>query len=63
MKEYDLKQLLENRGNVHDKIKEFLSKKILLEQKKDTSEIQGHLLKAEHNLRFVQENLKLGFLD
>ncbi len=25
--------------------------------------MQGHLQKAEHNLRFVQGNLKLGFLD
>ncbi len=63
MKEYDLKQLLENSALLNGKIREFLFKKILLEQKKDKSEMQGHLLKAEHNLRFIQENLKLGFLD
>jgi len=63
MKEYDLKQLLENSTLLNGKIREFLLKKILLEQKEDKSEIQGHLLKAENNLRFIQENLKLGFLD
>ena len=59
MKEYDLKQLLENSTLLNGKIREFLLKKILLEQKEDKSEIQGHLLKAENNLRFIQENLKL----
>ncbi|MFA6089119.1 MAG: HEPN domain-containing protein [Candidatus Woesearchaeota archaeon] len=63
MREYDLKQLLENSVLLNEKVKDFISKKILLEQKKDESEIQGHLLKAEHNLRFIQENIKLGFLD
>ena len=63
MKEHDLKQLLENSTILDNKIREFLIKKTLLEQKKDKNEIQGHILKAEHNLRFIQENMKLGFLD
>lgn len=63
MREYDLKQLLENSDLLNEKVKDFLSKKILLEQKEDKSEIQGHLQKAEHNLRFILENIKLGFLD
>ena len=62
MKEYDLKQLLINNNLLNDKIKNFLLSKILSRQKQDKSEIQGHLQKAEHNLRFIQENIKLGFL-
>ncbi|MBU4360855.1 HEPN domain-containing protein [Patescibacteria group bacterium] len=63
MKDYDLKQLLENKELLNAKIKDFLLNNILIEQKPDHQEIQGHLLKAEHNLRFIQENIKLGFLD
>ena len=32
-------------------------------QKLDSEEIKGHLLKAEHNLRFVNDNLKLHYFD
>lgn len=63
MREYELKQLLEDSTILDGKIQGFLIKKILFRQKVDKSEMQGHLLKAEHNLRFVQENMKLGFLD
>lgn len=63
MKEYDLQQLLENKSFLHQKIEDFLAKNILISQKLDWTEIKGHLLKSEHNLRFVQENIKLGFID
>jgi len=63
MREYDLRQLLDNKTLLNEKIKEFLAKRILSQQDKDVNEIQGHLLKAENNLRFIQENIKLGFLD
>lgn len=63
MREHDLKQLLENKELLDSKIEEFLAKKILFKQRQDNEEAQGHLQKAEHNLRFIHENLKLGFLD
>lgn len=63
MKEYDLKQLLNNKIIVEEKIKEFSDKKILKKQPVDLEEINGHILKSEHNLRFVLENIKIGFLD
>ncbi|MDO8656990.1 MAG: hypothetical protein Q7K45_07175 [Nanoarchaeota archaeon] len=63
MKEYDLKQLLDNKLFLNQKIDDFIAKKILIHQNVDWTEIKGHLLKSEHNLRFVQENIKLGFLD
>jgi uncharacterized protein (UPF0332 family) len=46
-----------------EKIKEFISKKTLKKQAVDPAEIKGHILKAEHNLRFVSENMKLKFYD
>jgi uncharacterized protein (UPF0332 family) len=63
MREYDLNQLLTNKTLLNEKIEDFLSKQILLRQKEDKNEIQGHLQKADHNMRFVHEVLKLKFLD
>lgn len=63
MKEYDLNKLLADDQLIHKTIREFLRKKILFYQNIDEYEIKGHLLKSEHNLRFVAENIKLGFLD
>lgn len=63
MREYDLNKLLNNSAIVDGKIKEFLENGILKEQTADLEEIKGHILKAEHNLRFVSENIKIGFPD
>jgi len=63
MKEYDLNQLINNPSIVDEKIKNFISKGILKKQAIDLAEIKGHILKAEHNLKFVLENIKLEFYD
>jgi uncharacterized protein (UPF0332 family) len=63
MKEHDLRLLLKDNNLIDDKIKDFISKGILLKQNPDQNEIEGHFEKAQHNLRFVHENIKLGFLD
>ncbi|HLC74917.1 MAG TPA: hypothetical protein VJH88_03610 [Candidatus Nanoarchaeia archaeon] len=63
MKEYDLHQLLGSTALVEQKIQDFLDKEILKRQNSDEQEIEGHLLKADHNLRFVAENIKIGFID
>lgn len=63
MKEYDLNRLLEDKELVDTILREFLITGVLVQQEKDKSEIQGHILKAEHNLRFIHENFKLGFFD
>lgn len=63
MKEYDLKKLISNLSIVDDKIKTFLNKKILLLQDIDNQEIQGHILKAENNLRFIADNIHMNYLD
>jgi uncharacterized protein (UPF0332 family) len=63
MKEYDLQKLTNDKNLVENKINEFLNKKLLLSQEIDTEEIQGHILKAENNLRFVADNIKKEYLD
>ncbi|NQU79497.1 HEPN domain-containing protein [Candidatus Woesearchaeota archaeon] len=63
MKEYDLNQLLNNPTLVEQKISEFIEKRILNRQPVESDEVEGHIEKAEHNLRFVAENVKIGFLD
>jgi len=63
MREYDLHQLLVNTALVEKKMEEFLNNEILRKQDVDQQEIEGHVLKADHNLRFVAENIKIGFID
>lgn len=63
MKEYDFEKLMNSPGLVEEKIKELLEKGILRKQAVDWEEIKGHLLKADNNLRFIMENIKLGFYD
>ena len=63
MKEYDLKRMLNDRDVLDQMIKELLEKDVLKRQSQDLEEIRGHILKADHNLRFVSENIKLGFFD
>ncbi|MDP2749369.1 MAG: HEPN domain-containing protein [Nanoarchaeota archaeon] len=63
MKEYELKQLLENQQTLDRNIKELIEKKVLVKQAPDFAEVKGHMLKAENNLRFVAENIRLKFYD
>jgi uncharacterized protein (UPF0332 family) len=63
MKDYELNKLLNNKQLIEEKIHKFLEEEIIKKQKVDFDEMQGHLLKADHNLRFVAENVKLNFYD
>jgi len=63
MKEYDLNQLLSDSEKREGIIKELQENNVLKKQPLDIEEIKGHILKAEHNLRFVLENIRLGFFD
>lgn len=63
MKEHDLNKLLDNPELVQEQINEFIKNKILKKQNIDKEEIKGHIQKSEHNLRFISENIKLGFYD
>ena len=63
MKEYDLQKLMNNPSIVEEKIKELVEKKLLFQQAVDKEEVRGHLLKAEHNLRFIAVISKEQFYD
>lgn len=63
MKEYDLNKLIEERGLLNFKIEEFLRQEVLIQQPIIPEEIKGHIAKAEHNLIFVKDNIKLGHFD
>lgn len=63
MKQFDLDNLIENKQLVEQKLIEFREKDILKNQPIDEMEVQGHIQKSEHNLRFIQDNLKLGYFD
>ncbi|MBD3303916.1 DNA-binding protein [Candidatus Woesearchaeota archaeon] len=55
MKEYDVQKLINTPEIVDAKIKECINNKLLFKQDIDRAEIKGHLLKADHNLRFIAE--------
>jgi hypothetical protein len=63
MKEYDLNKLIEDSQFLNFKIDEFLRQEVLIKQPVIPEEIKGHIAKAEHNLVFVKDNVKLGHFD
>jgi uncharacterized protein (UPF0332 family) len=63
MKEFDLQKLIHNPMIVDEKIIELMKKKLLFKQDVDKEEINGHILKAEHNLRFIAAIAKEKFDD
>ncbi len=63
MKEYGLQKIINNPEFVEEKIKELTEKKLLFKQEVDKEEVKGHILKAEHNLRFVAEIAQKKFFD
>jgi uncharacterized protein (UPF0332 family) len=58
-----LKRLVNESDEINHLIDDAIKTKMLLEQEIIIEEINGHIQKSEHNLRFVNENIKLGFLD
>ena len=63
MKEYDLRKILENQTLLQEKIIFFLDAGIITKESISSEEVRGHILKAENTLRFISENIQLGFLD
>lgn len=62
MKEFDLRKLIDDKDFLNNMIKGFSSKEMSIVRAGE-SEIKGHIQKAMHNLEFVSDNLKLGYLD
>jgi len=63
VKEYDLQKMINNPEFVDEKIKDLTEKKLLFRQDADEEEVKGHILKADHNLRFVATIFKEKFFD
>lgn len=58
-----LNNLITNKNLLNSRIENYLKNKLVKKQKREINEIKGHLEKAEHNLKFVKDNLKIGYLD
>ncbi|MFT4310227.1 MAG: hypothetical protein ACMXYC_01195 [Candidatus Woesearchaeota archaeon] len=63
MKEYDIQKLIHNPDILEEKILDLLQRKLLFRQHVDRQEIAGHILKAEHNLRFVADVFDKKYFD
>jgi uncharacterized protein (UPF0332 family) len=55
--------LLNNPELIENQIHDLKDKKLLFSQRIDEEEMQGHIVKAEHNLRFTAKIAKEGFED
>lgn len=58
-----LKKLMNNGTLLDKQIDYFISKKVLTKIPHSRREILGHIHKTEHNLSFVNDNIKLGYID
>ncbi|MEK6921598.1 MAG: HEPN domain-containing protein, partial [Nanoarchaeota archaeon] len=63
MKLFDFNKLLENTELREGKIENYTKSQIIRKEEGNTAEIEGHIAKAEHNLSFIQDNIKLGYYD
>lgn len=55
--------LLNDTELLRKKIECYLKDKSLQQEHPNAEEIKGHLAKSYHNLRFVNDNLDLGYYD
>ena len=58
-----LRRLITNPVLLDKRIKFYESKKVIQKVPLDMEEIKGHIFKSEHNLKFVLDNMKLGYYD
>jgi len=63
MNEKRLNVILKNKKELEKQINFFIKKKVLFRDRYDEFELRGHLEKAKHNLKFVNDNFKIGYLD
>ena len=62
MKQYDIDKYLNNPDLIGEKIKEHITKGVV-KTVDSPSEVEGHILKAQHNLDFVNQTNKSIFAD
>ena len=58
-----LRKIIANPLLLNKRIKFYKSKKIIQKVPLDLEEIKGHILKSEHNLKFVLDNMKLEYYE
>ncbi len=58
-----LRRLILNRELLEKRINFYETKKVIQKVPFDLEEIKGHIQKSEHNLKFVLDNIKLGYYD
>src|SRR3989338_10133050 len=58
-----LRKLIANPAKLNKKINFYEKKKVIQKVLFDLDEIKGHISKSEHNLKFVLDNMKLGYHD
>jgi hypothetical protein len=63
MNEHQFKQMLSSHEQLNIKIEEYKKLKIIQKIEPNKNEIQGHLSKAEHNIKFIDTISKQGFSD
>ncbi len=63
MKIEELNKLLTNSSLLKSRIGLYERKKIIEKVSFDLAEINGHLEKSEHDLKFVSDNMNLGYFD
>jgi len=63
MNEKRLRKILSDEKELNRLMAFFIKKKVLFLNRFDEFELKGHLEKAKHNLRFVNDNYKLNYLD
>lgn len=63
MKIEELNKLLAKPSLLKKRIEFYEKKKIIAKVPFDLAEIKGHMEKSEHDLKFVNDNMNLGYLD
>lgn len=58
-----LNNLIANKNLLDYRIEKYIKNRLIKKQRREINEIKGHLEKAEHNLKFVKDNLEIGYLD
>lgn len=61
--ELQLNRILGSQEELNKKIDEYAKSKTVIKARIEKEEINGHILKAEHNLKFVEAIAKTGFND
>ncbi len=63
MNEKQLEEILNKKEELEKRITNYLKQKTLVKQNIDNKEINGHIAKAEHNAKFVNDTLEDGYSD